>query len=598
MEDRRQRGLNATSLATKLSTTALATTLVGTTALAADSSSYTNAQGYIFSAKNASAVSPQAVTEPIFSAASAQGVRVGLDRHGPVSDLTMQNLVTGEWYAAIAKPTMSEDPFTNSWALISDPFQAPGPAVYFENIPMNRSQRYLASANVSRYVGPSIKVLSPAPNATVTGDVPIKLSVTDILPVTRIEAYIGSQGVGTLTAGKPELTIPSYLAPNGPNEVYFFAVNEGVPTETGDLAQFESFTSIPLNFQNTVVLKNNPALITAAGSLNLEYQTTRPITYDFKVRTLDDQVIFSRNGVAPAGPVPVQWDFSRSDGQSVSGKQYVFEFNYRPQGQFMAASAPGPSIKTTNSLDTGVTVARTMLACTEWESFRIWTDVFNMEKRLWSHLQWQGLLYDDVLGFDREPYFAEPIVVMKESEVNDITYIEESFGRPEVGAFLAVGHGGADQLFAGIDGFITYAMSAGRVATHMGNNILGPHRLAPQYNKRLMYSILSGCSTTGGDWPTVLGTPRGIDQEVNQNIHKSMFFGWKNLVYMNQEHYDFIEAFQYTWASPSDGFSEFEFPSGAVFSAALAQYPTMREAGPTQYGWRKLTYSASDHPHN
>jgi hypothetical protein len=98
--------------------------------------------------------------------------------------LDVLNMEIGGTYGVARKVMPDSDPF-NTWTLF-DVFEAPAPAVRYQGNATQPQRTYLA-VNLNNYVGPSVRILSPGPGSIVSGDVPVQVLVTDILPLLTVE---------------------------------------------------------------------------------------------------------------------------------------------------------------------------------------------------------------------------------------------------------------------------------------------------------------------------------------------------------------------------------------------------------------------------
>src|SRR5436190_3888816 len=81
--------------------------------------------------------------------------------------LDVLNMTPGVTYGVGGKVMPDDDPF-NIWTLL-DVFDAPAAAVRYE-VAASQPQRTYVAMNLNNYVGPSVRIVSPEPNATVSGD--------------------------------------------------------------------------------------------------------------------------------------------------------------------------------------------------------------------------------------------------------------------------------------------------------------------------------------------------------------------------------------------------------------------------------------------
>jgi hypothetical protein len=257
--------------------------------------------------------------------------------------LDVHNMQVGTTYGIGAKTAPSSDPF-DIWSLISV-FEAEAPAMRFTST-ASLPQRTFISANLDNYVAPSVRILSPASNIVVSGDVPVQVLVTDILPLDAIEIYVGPTRVGSILPGQGgAMKLPSYWFPNGPQEIWVRVINQGVNVDTdGDgspdsPAALASWALVPVTFSNELYMVNFSPLYSAYG---LSYFAVTPHDYTFEVFRLNGELLRSESGTTVGGNINPPWNFTDLNGNAVNDFGYVFSLMATPLLPGEPAPSPSP----------------------------------------------------------------------------------------------------------------------------------------------------------------------------------------------------------------------------------------------------------------
>ena len=145
--------------------------------------------------------------------------------------LDIFNMTVGSLYSIGAKDSLDPDPF-NTWTLVATPFIAEAPNEELSGS-ISAAKRFYRAINLDEYIGPTVSIVSPASGSTVSGDVPLQVQVTDILPLLSIKVYVDQVQVGFIQSGdKGIITVPTSWFPNGDHEIWVAVVNEGVLNDT------------------------------------------------------------------------------------------------------------------------------------------------------------------------------------------------------------------------------------------------------------------------------------------------------------------------------------------------------------------------------
>lgn len=560
-------------------------------------SSITNSKGYIFPTQSqVSTAKPLAIQN--FKAATAQGPVVGIDNHNNgYFDLTLENLNIGTTYAAIRKFDLSSNPFNNNWTLISSPFVAESPGVYFENLAFSGNSRFLKAVNLDAYNGPSVSINSPRPNARVGGDVPLDVEITDILPGAMLEAYVNDTIIANIESGSSTLSIPSYLFSNGTNIVYVRAVNKGV--RVGDeTLQFESWKEIPLVFTNQVRLNNYQFQFTPRGTTTFDFTAIPQRTYNFKVSDLEGTLLYNQDVTAPAnGRMPIQYNFTKNDGSALPVGPYAFELE--PQSsQFQAAAMvpPEQKIRMTNVVDAGVTMGETIFVSHRWPHRDTGIATRDTMVALTEMFFAAANFAFETVGPFRDPYQGQQGNIYLEANTQNSATVQAA-AKAQLdgalryifsGAFVYQGHAGGDGIIDGADNYMKILYTTRDMRLALGNN--KGHNTNVGYwwsfQKRLHENLIHGCSSTSGSWAEAGGLVPGVNQLRNRDMDHNMFSGFKNLAYNDATGNNYTWNIHSGWLIP-----DYDWTIASSINNALLLNPEVRNWGPTLYGDPTLTWA-------
>lgn len=511
--------------------------------------------------------------------------------------LDVFNTTPGVQYGIGAKSSIDPDPF-NTWSLVSL-FEATARTQRLAGA-ASSPMRFYRAVNLDQYSGPRVQIVSPASSSTVSGDVPLEVAVNDILPLFTVEVFVGEILVGSLQPGQgSRMSVPSYWFPNGAQEIWVRVVNEGVPVDTdGDgLADspsaIASWTSVPVTFSNEVYMTSFSPLYSALGSITLDYVATTPHSYTFEVFKLTGELLHTQSGASSAGNINPQRDFTNLSGQPVNDSGYVFSLTATSQGGAVAAAAGSKTIRTTNSIDKGVTVAKYVVSYGEWirQDITDWMDVMN--DAVSARANQAALLDEDIIGPSREAhgtiradFSSVPYAIRKATQTNDLAALTNALADPSTGAWLWEGHAGTHFIVPGGDGHLKVALHHHQIAGLLGNTISMPLSTNLVYNRRLHVTINTGCSTVHGNLPAASGTPQGVKQEGNPWIKKSAFVGFGKESYPGEAKSRWTINIHNYWIDGGD----YDTLLNTAVEWANLDYPDVLPWQPTVIGYRFLRY--------
>ncbi|MBI5388023.1 MAG: hypothetical protein HZA90_25445 [Verrucomicrobia bacterium] len=508
--------------------------------------------------------------------------------------LDVFNMTPGAVYGIGAKDFVDPDPF-NTWTLV-DVFQAEAANEEFEGT-ATAPTRFYTVVNLDEYVGPTVSIESPAPGATVNGDVPLQIRVTDILPLTSVKVYVGGVLVGVIQAGQNGLaTLPTSWFPNGQHEIWVAVVNEGVPVDTDgdsvtdDVAPYQGGASVTLNFANDVSMQNYSPLYSAAGSLTLQYSTTSPQSYTFEVFRLDGELLHTASGQSVNGSISRQWNFTDLSGQHVDDAGYVFSLT----------PSAGRKILTTNFVDHGVTVGKYVISYGECPNSSYNNGLANMNAYVSVLVNWAAYLNDDIIGSGREAYntvhadfSSDPFPIRQATQINDLLALTNALKNPITGSWLFDGHSSPNDMIPGTDHYLTVRLRTKEIAALLGNayGFVGT-TYSVKYGRRLFSTMITGCNAamTSSEFPDATGTPSGVDQFNNSQIKKTAFVGFAKASYGGPTKHGWIDRLHYEWI---DGEAYDTEITTAVWRAGIA-YPEAQSWEPTVFGYGLLAYNADE----
>ena len=188
------------------------------------------------------------------------------------------------------------------------------------------------------YNGPRLGIESPAEGAIVSGDVTIKVRVTDISSVS-LYAYVNGQPlapvgdllrvdvrseVGAKHAGTPSLVIPAGALRNGQNHISIVGRNHGVEVVPntnglyyGNTINFSTTREVMIVASNEFAIVANPALSSPeAGPCEHQLECTGPGQVTLDILGLDGTPCRSMSASISdpnGGIVTLRWDFTNSN---------------------------------------------------------------------------------------------------------------------------------------------------------------------------------------------------------------------------------------------------------------------------------------------
>ncbi len=524
--------------------------------------------------------------------------------YNPPSEFLLDvfNMTPGVLYGIGGKDSLDPDPF-NTWSLVSV-FEAQAPSEQLLGI-VSSPMRFYIAVNLGEYVGPSVSIVSPGPGSTVSGDMPLQIAVTDILPLLSVDVYVGETQAGVIRPGQNGIiTVPTHWFANGEQEIWVRVVNEGVPVDTDgdmvvdDISTLEAWGNVTVNFANDVYMQNYSPLYSAAGSITLEYFATPPQDYTFEVFRLNNELLHTQNGQSVSGNIPLQWNFTDLSGQPVTDDGYIFSLTVAPHpSDPNAPAAAGQTIRTTSFVDKGVTVGKYVISYGEWPNSTIndWNEGMNAAVSSGANLA--ALLDEDIIGLNREAhgtmradFSSEPYVIRRATQMNDLSALKNALADSLTGSWLFDGHSGSVDMIPGEDGHLTVRLTAQEVAALLGNTFTYPVPTALSYNRRLFSTFITGCNAVKGSWPIATGTPPGVKQEGNPWIKKTSFLGFASISYAGQTKSQWISRIHGVWIDRN----EYDTPLKTGVDLANFEYPTVQNWGPRLIGYRFLHYNGED----
>ena len=515
--------------------------------------------------------------------------------------LDVFNMTPGVFYGIGAKDSLDADPF-NTWSLASV-FQAQAPDERLSGT-LSAQMRYFVAVNLDEYVGPSVSILSPGSGSSVGGDLPLQIAVRDILPLLTVDVYVGGTQVGEIL---PEqngiLRLPTYWFPNGQHEIWVRVVNQGVPVDTdGDsvadeIATFQGWGNVTVNFANDVYMLNYSPLYSAVGSITLEYFATSPQDYTFEVFRLNGELLHTQNGLSLNGTMNPQWNFTDLAGQPVNDAGYVFSLTANPHAGGAAPAAAGKTIRTTNFVDKGVTVGKYVISYGEspTQAFNDWYTAMNDAVSF--RANFAAILDEDVIGPTREAhgimhadFTSDPYAIRRTTQTSDLTALTNALADTLTGSWLFEGHSGPADIIPGLDGHLTVRLTAQNLAALLGNRFTTPVATNLMYTRRFFSTFITGCSAANSYWAIATGTPPGVKQEGNPWIKKSAFLGFTYLSQID------TAGTKVRWINEIHAFwidgDLYDTPLKTGVDLANLDFPTVLPWGPTLSGYRFLHYNA------
>jgi hypothetical protein len=380
-------------------------------------------------------------------------------------------------------------------------------------------------------------------------------------------------------------------------------VNGGVPVDTDgdtvadDVSTFQTWTNVTVNFSNTVFLQNYSPLYTKAGSITLQYSALGTQDYTFEVFKTNGTLLHTTNGQSVGGGITRQWNFNDLSGNPVNEPSYVFSLTYSPHTVgALSSAAAAQTIKTTNDVDSGVSVGKYVVSFGTWPYNSINTALSNMNAFVSVRVNAAALFHDDIIGSGRENYnppyvdfSSDPFSIRKNTQTNDILALTNALKDVVTGSWLFDGHIIGDEMIYGMDGYMTVKLHAKDVGRLLGTTwSVAP--LSIDYGRRLFSAFLTGCGGVNGDFPLATGTPPGVDQITNLQIKKSAFLGFINVSLSGSTKANWINRIHFDWLDGND----YDTALSLAVAIANSNYPTVRDWKPKVLGYPILEYNGND----
>lgn len=503
-----------------------------------------------------------------------------LRRKGGTNTFRMSGLTVGGQYLLLAKPNIApflDNPwralggFTASAAILTAQVYSPS------NLP---SEFYMLWRGP--YNGPSVVVESPAPGAVITGDITIKLRVTDIAPVSLF-VYLNGQPLNTVPylvsaplqtevaakhSGAPELVIPAGLLRNGANNISVVAINHGVAivpnTNTLSLTGIDKFATtydFTITASNEFAIVVNPSMTASTnGAIEFKLESTRAgnVAVDiFNAAGAAVTSITTNVSNSKGAFVTMRWDSA-----SYTDSVYLVRYSFVP-GTSVGGTGGAGTTWFTNRIDRNpllvgspfITWMELNLTPAERAMDSLCDTVFNDVYTLYQSIIPQYYYTPAEIGVGRTS--PDKLKLIEATMATNVYAFHKYMSNIKVETWLYHGHGNQDNLgFNTLGGVAGASISAGSVAKDLGNAIHPVYTGLVDYKRRLRTVIMHGCRTASlnfttnnpmtpfaTEWPNVTGTPTGVDQTVNR-IYKTTFIGFEDEVPASPA---FIEALMNDW---------------------------------------------------
>ena len=294
---------------------------------------------------------------------------------GGTNSLLMSGLRVGSTYYVMAKTDITPN-IDKPWRFLGKFTAASAEQIATilkaPNAPMEFYSLWRGS-----YTGPRLAIESPVSGAVVSGDVSIKVRVTDISAIS-LYAYVNGQPlasvnsvvnadlrsqVGVKHAGSPEIIIPAGVLRNGENHVSIVAQNHGVEVVPdtnslgyGTTASFSAAADITIIASNEFAIMSNPAMASpSAGLSEHQVQTTQAGDVTLDIFDLDGTLCRSFSAAvndAEGATVTFRWDYKDAGGSAYTNPACAARYTFTPTTTALAsARPPGRPIWVTNIID-------------------------------------------------------------------------------------------------------------------------------------------------------------------------------------------------------------------------------------------------------
>lgn len=556
---------------------------------------------------------------------------------GGTNTLLMSELRVGSNYYVMAKQDITPN-IDNPWYFVGG-FVASSPSQVATLYSTSSIPMEFYTLWRGEYFGPRLTIDSPTNGAVVSGDVALKLRVTDISPVS-LYAYVNGQPlapvsdlltvdltaeVGVKHGGSADMVIPAGALRNGENHISIVAMNHGVEvvpnTNTlylGNTANFSATLDIMIVASNNFAIVSIPTMSSPdAGPSVHQLETTEAGDVTLDILGLDGSpcktltaTVTDPNG----GIVTINWDYTYADSSPYTNSAYVARYTFTPAGGgMMAAAGAGKTIWFTNKIDKSPLISGSPLLTwmelnatpLEQAMDTLCDDVFDS---LYDFFSWAipQLFYTPAeIGENR----THPVKwkFMELTMANDVVWFHRFMTNRNFDTWVYHGHCNQQAIgFAapgGGPGPIGTTVTANDVGNDLGNLYgTGIYMGTVEYKRRLRTVIMHGCwtaningTTNGGsppvitEWPNATGTPIGVDQTLNR-LYKTVFVGFENVTSPQPT---FIEALLYDWPHPNLQIPNAPIVDSVAFALDFAwegDSNYIRSLGPKTLGFAWLPY--------
>ena len=492
----------------------------------------------------------------------------------------------------------------------------------------NISRSYSAYFKVVPYDGPTVQFTGANDGDTVSGDLPLTVTVTDLSGVTNQQIAVLLDGLParySITASNAVKVETKYYQ-NGTTTFSVKAANDNAyvlcPTNNTDTkTSYENVATLSLDFENPFFVVNSGDMASPdIGSVYLTFGTTQSVSVVASItEPVSGRLLAQYSGTMPsAGAFALQWDFTEANGSPCTNTQYAVSI--------AATSIAGNNfvLMLTNLIDpSGVRTAGGCILNNEGNSTWGNGTYFNQQEDIWGqtlenvyeslydkHWDSMTLYTTGDIGPSREnpQNSAMPFTVTSANQGSwedwlKNTLANRNFSDYNWGPGHANGYfiGGGPWIFNWMN-YVTTAISAQdfhRFALSVGGNW------------RLRKIAMWGCYTARGKlrnggmydgWSEAAGirpTPKQMTS-----------FMWKNAgLFFNEELfsnpygdpattvYEVAEAFDYFWIAGQDPYPGGCNPNYSIQRALMMTeevFPELANSEPVIIGYPYLPYNGNN----
>jgi len=441
----------------------------------------------------------------------------------------LDNLTPGHEYLVTRKKVLDED-FTNYWvpewaftaAAIQQTITIP--------LPTDSDTGFFRIVDYDLYQGPSLTIVSPADNSTVSGTLQVRCTLTDIFQPVWAELYVDGNFHAQLEYGELSFNVDSAKLANGPH-VFSVVLSSLIPIDADSAFQAEYSVSLSsVTTSNWFAAGNIPQAFTASlGAVPYPFETTTPAVCQLTVRDAfggSVRTMWFTNEFA--GPFVATWDLTKDDTTPVDvpGTYTVTAIAW----PFPELPSNGVPIVFPTALHPRLHAGFTATfraKLQSWDPFGFDSNYQSQLDDITSALYWSTrAYYSDPDGFVRTVNPSCPSVFYQNSDLANYYTITTNLN---TGHVIWVGHGGPNKIGSGDMTLITQDILLRDVAEAYGNAFnasTGDYLFGAAGKRgRMRYAELNGCNTANGNWCWAFGTPkRNLDAD--GNLVASTFCGW------------------------------------------------------------------------